>query len=859
LDVNFAIKNKKTLYSLSLILMLAMSVIIAFAQPSSAQIGIPQPEKTAGYITVAPTLVGVGQTLTCNAWVFPLPTTYAYYPYFRGFYNVEVTFVRPDGTKDTFMPVDGTGGYIAGQMTSLGSMYFYYKPQMAGNWSVSFTMPAQNITDNTYTPAGTVQYSGCTSNTFYFTVQTDPVLAGLLNGYPWSPLPNANVYWDYPINDNNREWSQISGDWTGVSATMATVNSPTALRWQPYGSGPNTGHIVWKDQVKTGGIVGGAYGSVSYVGSTTVYAAPTSMYVIMDGMVFCNILNTQPVGQSYGQFRCWDLATGKVLYTANGSISSGIHLPGTTFQQTTTAQGDAPVLLESSFGSYVQPYLFGTATVAGITYWNYYDALTGVLVRQIANASSARLIDGTPLAFGAANSPTVLGGAYLYRWNMTSVSTTGASAQNWSTGITWKVPLPKALANPRGQYQSIFAVSSDLSTVIINNYFQYWGYDANTGALLWNRTLDYQPNTNQELPLINVDDFILIDPTAATFKCYSIKTGALLWETPSFADSPWATTWTIYYTETNDLNNMYFGFPDGSMRAYSLTDGHLLWTSKPFASTEYVNNAVPFVHGGTVLVDGKLYEYGGYSIGYEIDPVPRFAMLVCINATTGDIIFTLNGGVLPNAAANGYVIGSGIFDGNLYCLGKGTTSTTVSAPQTTIAAGTSAIISGTVLDKSPASSGADLMAKYPNGVPAISDADMSVWMDYLHMQNATLLNNPPNCNGVPVSLTAVDSNGNAINIGTTTSNNKGTYGFEWTPTTPGLYTIYANFAGSDSYYTSSAATYATVASVASPTPAPTSGTQSAVSNSDMIMYFAATGIAIIVAIAVATVLIIRKK
>ena len=110
------------------------------------------------------------------------------------------------------MPVDGTGAYVAGQMQSLGALYFFYKPNMAGNWSVSFTMPAQNITDS----SGTVQYSGCTSNTAYFTVQTDPVLAGLLNGYPWAQLPNSNVYWSYPINANNREWSQISGDWTGT-------------------------------------------------------------------------------------------------------------------------------------------------------------------------------------------------------------------------------------------------------------------------------------------------------------------------------------------------------------------------------------------------------------------------------------------------------------------------------------------------------------------------------------------------------------------------------------------------------------------------------------------------------------------
>ena len=136
--------SKKAICSLSLILMLAMTMIMAFAQPTSAQIGVPQPEKTVGYISVAPTLVGVGQELTVNLWVFPLPTNYNYQPYFHGFMGVTVTFVRPDGTKDTFMPTDGTGPYVPGQTQSLGAIYFFYKPNMAGNWSVSFTMPAQN-------------------------------------------------------------------------------------------------------------------------------------------------------------------------------------------------------------------------------------------------------------------------------------------------------------------------------------------------------------------------------------------------------------------------------------------------------------------------------------------------------------------------------------------------------------------------------------------------------------------------------------------------------------------------------------------------------------------------------------------
>jgi hypothetical protein len=340
LDVNFIIRNKKTFFSLSLILLLAMTVIMTFAQPASGQAGVPMPEKTVGYVSVSPTLVGVGQEATVNLWVFPLPTKYNYVPAFNGFYGVTVTFIKPDGTKDTFIPVDGTGSYAAGEMQSLGALFFFYKPSMAGNWSVSWTMPAQNITDS----SGTVQYSGCTSNTAYFTVQTEPVLAGLLNGYPWAELPNPNVYWSYPINANNREWYQISGEWTGITSTMPTVQSSSGMRWQRYGPGPNAAHIVWKQPFKAGGIIGGDYGSYSYFAAINTIASlnstsitttgPTLLgSVVMQGKVFKNVLNTQAYGTAFGQFRCYDLATGQVLYTANGSISSGIHLLGNTFQQ----------------------------------------------------------------------------------------------------------------------------------------------------------------------------------------------------------------------------------------------------------------------------------------------------------------------------------------------------------------------------------------------------------------------------------------------------------------------------------------------------------------------------------------------
>src|SRR3990170_8927331 len=106
--------NKKAIFSISLILMLAMTLMMAFVQPTSGYAGVPQPLKTVGYTSVAPKLIGVGQTLTCNLWVFPLPTKYNYASAYNGYYGITVTFVKPDGTKDTFMPTDATGSYIAG-------------------------------------------------------------------------------------------------------------------------------------------------------------------------------------------------------------------------------------------------------------------------------------------------------------------------------------------------------------------------------------------------------------------------------------------------------------------------------------------------------------------------------------------------------------------------------------------------------------------------------------------------------------------------------------------------------------------------------------------------------------------------
>jgi hypothetical protein len=115
---------------------------------------------------------------------------------------------------------------------------------------------------------------------------------------------------------------------------------------------------------------------------------------------------------------------------------------------------------------------------------------------------------------------------------------------------------------------------------------------------------------------------------------------------------------------------------------------------------------------------------------------------------------------------------------------------------------------------------------------------------------------PEDVTGVPISIDATDPNGNYVHIGDVTSDMSGTYGFVWEPTIPGKYIITATFMGDNSYGSSWAQTYATVvdAPAASATPTPTQ-----VSNPPYELYTVATGVAVIVVVLIATMLLLRKR
>jgi phage terminase large subunit-like protein len=150
------------------------------------------------------------------------------------------------------------------------------------------------------------------------------------------------------------------------------------------------------------------------------------------------------------------------------------------------------------------------------------------------------------------------------------------------------------------------------------------------------------------------------------------------------------------------------------------------------------------------------------------------------------------------------------------------------------------LIEGTVTDQSPGA----------KDTPAIADASMTQWMEYLYMQKPM----PTNAVGVEVVVSVVDPNGNCYEVGRTTTDTSGMFKMTFTPEVPGEYTVVATFEGSESYWCSYAETAIGVSEAPAATPEPTPVPQAPVE-----MYFAVSTIAIIVAIAIVGLMILRKK
>jgi outer membrane protein assembly factor BamB len=239
----------------------------------------------------------------------------------------------------------------------------------------------------------------------------------------------------------------------------------------------------------------------------------------------------------------------------------------------------------------------------------------------------------------------------------------------------------------------------------------------------------------------------------------------------------------------------------GKLVAYDIKTGDVLWeytASQEGWESPYGNYPI----GIAVIADGKAYLTS--SEHSPTQPLWRGSYLRCVDLDTGEELWKINNwglgmGPGPEGStyiADGYIVTLNAYDNRIYCYGKGPSETTVTAAPKVSALGSSVLIEGTVTDQSPGAM----------GTPAMGDASMSEWMEYMYMQQPM----PTNPEGVKVKLYSIDPNNNYQDIGEATTDIGGCFGVSWVPPVPGDYFLMAEFEGSASYGSSYATTYFTV-------------------------------------------------
>ncbi len=808
-------------------------------------------------LSVNPNPIGVGQVVYINLFFAqPMPTSTGL-PGDRH-ENVTVEVTRPDGTKETFGP------YMA---DSVGGIYLSYTPATTGNYTIQAFYPGQILTGTnplkrSTEGAGALELIGSymkpsTSEKVTLLVQDEQVVPI----YKTPPLPTE--YWSRPIYSTNYEWAQLGGNWYGDSNV------------QMYTTAPNTGHILWTKPTH----FGGQPGAPNDADQQSQYMSTSLLITYFNPRILNGIIYYNQYASSTSTVTGWaavDMRTGETLWTRTAGETGAESIVRVQALQWHSIQeyGAIPYLWSQEGGA----SFFGPSTPMN---YRLYDPITGKYLAVIENASSAldlRDYDcnekGTFLGWYTTFNAT---GAYLNLWNSTQCiaynlgrgpfympgnvpyqSTFRAQGEyDFSKGIMWTVPLepgvPSSIAAKTSEV--ILLRNAPTPGMFIGLSYGYQttaGYNAKTGQKLWGPINQTIP-TDEAIGVTcySNDVYVTTSKTSCQAWGYSLKTGQLLWGPVSLPGNAWS---HMAYTGACGYGMAYIVDFGGFVNALDLETGEIKWTfTRGSAGYDTPFGVYPiwyFSYGS--ICDGKVF----LSEGHEYNPPLFPSKQLAINATTGELVWSIlfAGIKVVTAHADSMITTWNCFDNQIYTFGKGQTATTVSIQDDVITNGDSVLITGSVTDESPGTKDSDRIARFPHGVPAIADEYMSPWMEYVYMQQTY----PADAVGVEVVLSVLDPNNNYYEVGRTTSDASGGYKLMFTPEVPGEYTVIASFAGSESYWKSTAQTYLGVLDAPEATPEPT---QAPASLADQYML---PGIGIIVA-AIAAVgiaiiaLMLRKK
>jgi outer membrane protein assembly factor BamB len=889
--------KNKTAIAIALFLMFAMTFSLVALPAANAH----TPAWTIvsyAYISATPNPVGVGQPINIYMWVdHPLPSATEVPGQSNDVRreNYKLTITDPDGvvTTQTFTDVRDPTGFQG----------YQFIPSKEGTYSFKFDYPEQ-----TYTWSGDYQndtFTAASAGPINVTVQAEQISYG-----PGPALPTQ--YWTRPIEGQNYNWYTVASNW--LSAPYVVTFGGHSGTIQTDGAAPTTGHIMWTKPIQFGGVVGGndtnIPGEAYYQGGS--YNTRFGNPIIMNDILYFQLPYGETGGG--GNYVAWDLKTGKELWSINTTQPNGLnlvpsfgYLPSMDQPNQHGILPDGLLIAPYSVGGFYFP---GFGFFGGTPCWAAYDPMTGVLT----NMNITNIPSGSPV-MGPGGQYLIIrlvnlaprGAApeyYLQEWNSTKVFGiyAGTGTSYWYTGTEnadvasaydWNISLPDldALWSPGdvawsiGGSGGVFGATAGM--VVLNDYVvlmqgTFGGhvggmmtspqtYNANMtevslkpnsmGKLNWEQSYPQAPeNMSRIISAWDPDTgvFIFWDQESMDHYGYSLSDGKQLWGpvyVPTSNNNDWMYTGDGTSQENCAYGNLYWTGYDGDLYCFNDTTGALKWTFGNGATPDNSTSAPLLPYGQTPMFIATIADGMIYTISSEHSPnsplYPGYD-LRCINATTGLQIWAMPdygnlmyGGNAP--IASGYLVVDNTYDQQIDSYGKGPSKLTVSAPDTVQPLTTQVLVQGTVTDISAGSQQEAVAANFPNGLPCVSDQSMSPWMEYVYMQQPK----PANTTGVKVTVSVLDPNNNYYEVGTTTSDASGMFKLMFTPQVPGEYTVIASFAGSGSYYGSTAETALGVAEapVASPPPTPTPAPMTD-------MYVLGIGTAAIIAIVVVGLVII---
>ncbi|MCW3983345.1 MAG: PQQ-binding-like beta-propeller repeat protein [Candidatus Bathyarchaeota archaeon] len=860
------LKQKSIPLIIATILMVSMVISIVPSPLANAQSS--GEFATYAYISVAPNPIGVGQTTYISVWVdVPLPSATEANDVRR--HNYKLTITAPDNTTEV-----KTWNII---WDTTGVEFTSFTPTQLGTYTLKFEYPGQTYTWGSISAAWNNTKFLASSASTTLTVQEEPI-----SGTPVTPLPTE--YWSRPIFGQNHAWAQLGSHWLW-GAQFGVFQMASYNLWQQSGVGPESSHIMWTYPIESGGVVGGNNVGIDestyYSGGS--YEGRFANAIIIDGKLCFKLPLSN--SQNGGDYIAMDLRTGKELWR-NATMNP-------TFGELYSYESI------NQHGVIPNGYLWQTVTQsAGLQTWMAIDPLTGKWIFNLTDVPSSGTMayteKGEIVKYILSYSTTSKTG-WIALWNWTAAPGAAASAPgsgsgafqfrpvgkniNCSTAYSWNKTFSGDLVGNQAP-SIVYVLPGDIilgrSSAITAGVFSTRGTpdpytvwamsvkDGQQGQILWKKSYP-APSGNMSRTLGPLDPvnrvWTMTDAESMQWLGYSLENGNLIWGPTSVekrAMQFFASGYGAGQRAVTAYGNLYEGGFGGELFAYDAATGKLLWKyNNTNAGTDNSWGLTPIFIAA--IADGKVYAFNNEHSPNA--PLYKGECVYIINATDGTEISKMLGwagqsggpGSSTSILADGFFVYYNYYDNSIYCMGKGPSKTTVEAPMAAVTLGSSIVIRGTVTDISPGTKQSEQAARFPNGVPAVSDASVNRWMEYVYMQQPC----PSDATGVPVQIFVVDGNGNYRSIGTATSDATGFYSLQWKPDIPGKYTVYAQFMGSASYWPSQATTAFAVDDAPEPTAAPTPAPASMVEQ-----YFLPSVAAIIIAIiaiGVVIILLVRKK